>query len=77
VGLDDKGRARYVTSVPDPLTIRAEFPDSSGHLHGQIVERPGAEIIARVPNDIDIGEVRFFRPVGRALDLIASYALNR
>jgi hypothetical protein len=74
VALDEQRRVRYSATVADPTRIRAEFPDESGRLQGQIVERD-AEIDVRVPNDERIVSARVYRADG-SKTLLASFEVR-
>jgi len=62
VAVSTDGRARWATTVPDPTLVRAEFPDETGALSGQVLHLARGEVRVRVPADPEVTGVDIYRP---------------
>jgi hypothetical protein len=60
VAVDAQGRGRYATTVPDPLVLRAEFPDEQGRLRGRQVVLPSARLTLEIPNADVVRQIRLY-----------------
>ena len=77
VAVDRDGAARWAGTTPDPGIVRAEFPDASGLLSGQVVERTSVEALVVVPAHPELTGARVYRPRpdGKGLALLGSVPL--
>jgi hypothetical protein len=48
--------------IPDPRILRAEGPNASGDLTGQVVHRTSTELLIAVPDDPAIVELQLYHP---------------
>lgn len=59
---DSEGRLRYWTLVSDPRIVRAERPDATGLLSGEVLYDAQAELHVSLPDDKQISQVRIYKP---------------
>jgi hypothetical protein len=66
--------------ILDPRVIRAETPDQTGEVSGQVLDRADPEFLLTLPDDAAITEVRLYQPrwTGSAftLDLLGTISLR-
>ncbi len=71
IATDDQQRLRWWGLIADPRILRAEFPQPSGELAGQIFYHAQVQFVVAVPDDATITELRFYHPrwTGAAYEL--------
>lgn len=62
IARDADGRDLDSHLIPDPRILRAEQPDSSGKLTGQILYRANADFFITLPADPKIKQIDFYHP---------------
>ena len=60
VTVDASGRELWWQQVHDPRIVRAELPNATGELSGQILFRPVAELLLTIPDGQAIAALRVF-----------------
>jgi len=80
LAIDAEKQLKGWALIPDPRILRAEFPDASGELRGQVIYQPNVEFVVAIPDDPAISELRFYHPrwTGKEfeLDLIGAIQLQ-
>jgi hypothetical protein len=70
IGRDATGADRWRAVQPDPRLVRAEWPGPDGHLEGETIELPEADLTVAVPTGLGITAIEV-----RGTDLDAELAL--
>jgi hypothetical protein len=63
IAVDAAGRESDWQLIKDPRVLRAEFPDDTGRLSGQVMHRTEAEFLLTLPALGTYTEVRMYQPV--------------
>lgn len=59
--VNGQGQLRWWSLVADPRVLRAESPDESGQLSGQVLHRSRPEFIVNIPDDAEIKALQFYQ----------------
>jgi hypothetical protein len=62
VAVDRQGRDIDWQLVPDPRVLRAELPDITGELRGQVFHHVKTELLVSLPDNPAIVQIRLYHP---------------
>ena len=67
-GVDATNKLRWWSIVPDPRVVRSETQSPSGELRGEDYYVSNVTLVVAFPDDPEIANLRFYRPVWNGTD---------
>lgn len=76
VAVNASGKLRWWTLIEDPRLLRAEIPNESGELSGQVLYQSAPEFVVHFPTDREITELRFYHPRWTGEEFVLDHVNN-